>query len=158
MDFSAELKERQKYRNLLSKEEKQYIKVKTFKKNDVLHHEGDKCNEISIVVSGQVKITSLSFEDSELVYNTIRKNEIFGNNLLFSDSPYYKGDVLCTQESVIVTILKNDLLHILQSNKFFLCEYLNVQSNFSKKLNSTIKLLSFQSAEERFKFYLFQFF
>ena len=32
--------------------------------------------------------------------------------------------------------------------------YLNIQSNFGKKLNSTIKMLSFTSAEDRFMFYL----
>ena len=57
-------------------------------------------------------------------------------------------------ESIIVNISKDNLTTILQSNKDFLLQYLNIQSNFGKKLNSTIKMLSFTSAEERFMFYL----
>ena len=47
-----------------------------------------------------------------------------------------------------------NLEYLLQSNREFLLVYLNIQSNFGKKLNSTIKMLSFSSAEERFLFYL----
>ena len=35
-----------------------------------------------------------------------------------------------------------------------LIQYLNIQSNFGKRLNSTIKMRSFSSAEDRLRFYL----
>jgi len=79
---------------------------------------------------------------------------MFGNNLIFSDEPSYKGDVIALKDSTIVLIKKENLETILRSNKEFLVSYLNIQSNFGKKLNSTIKMLSFSSAEERFLFYL----
>ena len=79
---------------------------------------------------------------------------MFGNNLIFSDNPTYKGDVVALKDSIIVFIKKENLEKILQSNKEFLLSYLNIQSNFGKKLNSTIKMLSFSSAKERFEFYI----
>lgn len=138
----------------LTKEQKDYISIKTVSKNTTLFREGEKCEMISIVVSGEIKISSYSFEGEELIYNVLKSNEIFGNNLIFSDEPFYKGDVIATKESVIASIKRENLLKILQSNKEFLMLYLNIHSNFSKKLNSTIKLLSFNKAEERFIFYL----
>lgn len=138
----------------LTKEQKDYISIKTVSKNTTLHREGEKCEMISIVVSGEIKISSYSFEGEELIYNVLKSNEIFGNNLIFSDEPFYKGDVVATKESVIASIKRENLLKILQSNKEFLMLYLNIHSNFSKRLNSTIKLLSFNKAEERFIFYL----
>lgn len=140
----------------LTADQKRLVSPKSCDKNEVLFREAESCASICIVISGEVKISSTSFEGDELIYNILKKNDVFGNNLIFSDDPTYKGDVIATKESMVVLISKANLLSILQSNKEFLMAYLNVQSNFSKKLNSTIKLLSYPSAEERFKFYLFQ--
>lgn len=138
----------------LNKTEKEYVQIKSVKNNTVLYREGDKCESIVILMSGEVKIFSYSFEGKELIYNILKKNDIFGNNLIFSDEPYYKGDVITTKDSIIAIINKDKLIKLLQSNKDFLINYLNIQSNFTKKLNSTIKLLSFSSAEDRLNFYL----
>ena len=138
----------------LTKEEQKLIQVKSAKSGEFLFREGELCSTISIVVSGQVKISSMTYSGNEVIFNVLEKGEIFGNNLIFSDDPHYKGDVVAIKESVIVSILKDNLVQILQSNKEFLLAYLNIQSNFGKKLNSTIKMLSFNSAEERFMFYL----
>ena len=138
----------------LTKEEQKLIQVKSAKPGEFLFREGELCSAISIVVSGQVKISSTTFSGKELVFNTLDRNEIFGNNLIFSDNPFYKGDVRAVKDSMLVIISKDNLLTLLQCNKEFLINYLNVQSNFGKRLNSTIKMLSFNSAQERFMFYL----
>lgn len=140
--------------SLLTKEQQLLLEVKSLNRGDVLFREGELCSKVSIVVSGQVKISSMHYSGSEVVFNILENGELFGNNLLFSDNPFYKGDVIALKESMIVSINKESLENILLCNKEFLIAYLNIQSNFGKKLNSTIKLLSFSSAEERFMFYL----
>ncbi len=138
----------------LTKDEQKLLEVKTLNKGAFLFREGQLCTQIAIVVSGQVKISSINYSGSEVVFNVLENGEMFGNNLIFSDNPIYKGDVVALKDSIVVLIKKENLENILQSNKEFLLTYLNIQSNFGKKLNSTIKMLSFTSAEERFKFYL----
>ena len=138
----------------LTKDEQKLLEVKTLNRGAFLFREGQLCNQVAIVVSGQVKISSMNYSGSEVVFNVLENGEMFGNNLIFSDNPTYKGDVIALRDSVIVLIKKENLVNILQSNKEFLLTYLNIQSNFGKKLNSTIKMLSFASAEERFMFYL----
>ena len=140
--------------SLLTKEEQKLLEIKTLKRGEILFREGQLCNQVSIVISGQVKISSMSYSGSELIFNVLENGEMFGNNLLFSDNPTYKGDVICLKDSTIVSIKKENLVTILQSNKEFMLSYLNIQSNFGKKLNSTIKMLSFSSAEDRFLYYL----
>ena len=138
----------------LTKEEQKLLEVKSLNRGEFLYREGELCTKVAIVVSGQVKISSVNYSGSEVIFNVLEKDEMFGNNLIFSDNPTYKGDVVALKNSTIVLIKKENLETILQSNKEFLLTYLNIQSNFGKKLNSTIKMLSFASAEERFKFYL----
>ena len=140
--------------SLLTKEEQLLLEVKSVERGTYLYREGELCSKISIVVSGGVKIASTHYSGNEVVFNVLENGEMFGNNLIFSDNPIYKGDVVATKDSTIVSIKKEPLEKILQSNKDFLIAYLNIQSNFGKKLNSTIKMLSMSSAEDRFMFYL----
>ena len=140
--------------SFLSKEEQSLLEVKSVVKGTYLHREGELCSKVSIVVSGGVKIASMHYFGSEVIFNILEKGDIFGNNLIFSDEPRYKGDVVAVKDSTIVSISKDNLTKILQHNKDFLIAYLNVQSNFGKKLNSTIKMLSMNSAKDRFMFYL----
>ena len=141
--------------SLLTKEEKALLKVKTYSKNQVIFKEGSLCDSIGILTSGKVEIVSYSFSGEDIVYNYLAKNQIFGNNLLFSSDPSYKGDVISRGETTIVFILKEDLIRLLSSNQKFLEAYLRVQSDFGKSLNSRIKLYSMNSAEERFEYFLF---
>ena len=138
----------------LTKEEQRLLEVKSLNRGEFLFREGQLCTQVAIVVSGQVKISSMNYSGSEVIFNVLENGEMFGNNLIFSDNPTYKGDVIALKDSVVVLINKENLENILQCNREFLLTYLNIQSNFGKKLNSTIKMLSFASAEERFKFYL----
>lgn len=140
--------------DLLSKEEKKHIVYRILSKGDVLFHENDICIYIGIVCKGEVSIISYLDNGKEIVYNTIRTEGIFGNNLLFSSDPYYKGDIIADSDSLIGLISKEDLLTILEKNRDFFTEYLKIQSDSSKALNNRIRLLSIPTAEERFRFYM----
>ena len=140
--------------DLLTKEEKRHLIYKKLEKGDVLFHENDTCEHIGIMCEGEVSIISYLDEGKEIIYNTLKTDEIFGNNLIFSSEPYYKGDIIADTDSTVALIRKDDLMNILQKNRNFLKEYLKIQSNSSKALNNRIRLLSIPSAEERFRFYM----
>ena len=126
----------------------------SFRKNETLFFEGDLCDHISVVLSGKVSIISYFDDGKEVVYNTIGKGGMFGNNLIFSSEPYYRGDVVANEDTEIAYISKNDLLESLSSKPEFLNLYLQLQSDFSKTLNFKIKLLTIDGAKERLMYYL----
>lgn len=141
--------------DLLENKEKKLLISNTLLRNETLFHEGDHCTQIGIVIDGSISIISYLPDGSEVIYNTLEKGEIFGNNLIFSSEPYYKGDIIARTDCSLYLIRKEDLLQILQKNSVFLNEYLRIHSDFSKKLNSRIRLLSISSARERFLYYLY---
>ena len=138
----------------LSDNEKQKLKIKKLQKNEVLFHENDRCRYIGIIEKGSVKIVSYLDNGQEIVYNILKKDGIFGNNLIFSSKPAYKGDVIALEESLIVLLDKENLLSMLAKNQDFLEEYLRISSDFSKTLNDKIKLISIASAQDRFIYYM----
>ena len=123
-------------------------------RNQTLFFEGDECKNIGLVISGKVIIVSYLSDGKEVIYNVLGKGEMFGNNLIFSSDPFYRGDVVATEESEIVYIEKEELLKALSQNVGLLEMFLNYQSDFSKSLNFKIKLLTLSGAEERLTYYL----
>ena len=138
----------------LNKEQRKFVKGLSIKKGYSLFKEGDVCDSIGIVVSGEIDIVSYSIEGKEIVYNTVTPGNLFGANLVFSSEKEYKGNVVAKEKSTVAIIKKADLINILQTNQDFLLEYLNKQSDFSKSLNSKIKVLSYESSEDRLLVYL----
>ena len=141
--------------NCLTLKEKKLLKAVSLKKEEILFNENDRCEYVGIVESGIVTISSFSYNGNEIVFNLLKKGDIFGNNLIFTDTPFFKGNIIAKTRSTISLISKQNLIRILQENTDFLTAYLEYQSLFSQKLNSKIKLLSFDSAEERFLYFLF---
>lgn len=139
---------------LLNEKEKKLGRLLKFKKEQILFNEDEECSYVGIVISGELKIASFTLSGQEVVYNVIKPDQMFGNNLLFTKRPYFKGHVLASSDGEVILFTKENLLKILQSNSEFLESYLSYQAEFSKKLNSTIKLLSLSSAEERLLYYL----
>ena len=141
--------------DLLTEQEKKYLETISFKEDEILFYEDDICHSLGIVLEGELKISSFTFEGNEIIYNELARGSVFGNNLLFSKDNKYKGDIRATSKGKIAIIKKDNLLKLLMSNETFLKEYLSIQSDFAKTLNAKIKLLSFNNAKERLLYYLF---
>ena len=139
--------------NVLSKKEHQLVKGYQIAKGNVIYHEGDVCESIGIIISGKIDIVTYSFDGKELLINSLKSGEIFGNNLLFSSSPIYRGNVIAKEKAVVAFINKENLVTLLQNNSEFLNLYLQAQSDKAKALTARIQLLSFPNAEERLFFY-----
>ena len=141
--------------DLLTNEEKKKVKFIRFKEGETLFYENDVCNNLGIVTQGELKISSFTFEGNEIIYNRLLVGSIFGNNLLFSSDNKYRGDVKATKSGMAALISKDNLVSILMNNEKFLLAYLSIHSEFTKSLNTKIKLLTFLNAKERFLYYLF---
>ena len=141
---------------LLTKEDIKLSRLLKYKKEQILFNEDDECLYVGIVVKGEIKIASYSLTGQEIVYNIVKEGQMFGNNLIFSNYPHFRGTVIASSDGELILISKENLLKILQSNLSFLEAYLSSQAEFSKRLNNTIKLLSLSSAEERLLYYLKQ--
>ena len=141
---------------LLTKEDIKLSRLLKYKKEQILFNEDDECLYVGIVVKGEIKIASFTLSGQEIVYNVVKEGQMFGNNLIFSNYPHFRGTVIASSDGELILISKENLLKILQSNLSFLEAYLSSQAEFSKRLNNTIKLLSLSSAEERLLYYLKQ--
>ena len=138
----------------LTKEEKLKLKIVHLTKDAILFSEGEICEYVGLVFRGELKIVSYLEDGKEIIYNIVKEKQMFGNNLIFSSNPVYRGDVVANKESYLYLIEKEKLISLLKSNEEFLMAYLQTQSDFGKDLNLNIKLLTLNNAKERILYYL----
>ena len=131
-----------------------YYQMKKLRKGETLFHENDLCHHIGVIKEGRIIITSFLENGRQIIYNRLNKGEAFGNNLVFSGDPRYKGDVIAEENSEVFLIEKKDLLHLLQDDQFLLEGYLRMQADAGKDLHGKIRLLSFELAEDRFNYWM----
>ncbi len=125
-----------------------------YHKGEIIYHEGELCNCLSVVLSGVIKISTITLNGKEIIYNIILQGGMFANNLLFSKEPYYRGNVIAQLDTTLLTINKNQLLSLMMNNQQFLISYLSHQSNSALNINKKMQLLSLSSIEERLMFLL----
>ena len=139
---------------LLTEEERKLGKVISAKRGETLFYENEECQNVGIVLKGRIVISVYTLSGQEIVYNTLENGGMFGNNLIFSDRPVYRGNVTATTESEIFIINKQNLVKILQNSAIFLENYLKLQANFARNLNVNVRILSLPSAKDRLLYYL----
>ena len=138
----------------LNPEQLKLVKIVGLEKDEILFNEGDLCESVGVVLDGEIEIVSFSYTGNEIIFNRLTKGMVFGNNLLFSSDPHYKGSVIAKKPAKIGLIYKKQLISLLKTNDEFILMYLQFQSDMGKELNAKIKLLSLLGAEERFMYYL----
>lgn len=139
--------------NLLTKYP-QYLEKRIYKPQETIFIENDTCISVGIVKSGEISIKSYFANGKEVTYNVLEEGQMFGNNLVFSSTPRYRGDVISQKHSEIWFISRENLLKLLKQDNDLLVLYLTKQSDFSKNLNFKIKLLTISGAEDRLTYYL----
>lgn len=134
----------------LTSKEKSLLLINRYKEGTRICIQGDECHYVYYVLEGEIKIIS----NEGITYNYVKEKKMFGNNLLFSSNPKYKGNVIANKDTTLYLFNKKTLIYLLQNNIEFLLEYLKIQGDFGKELNDEIKLLSLNNVEDRLLFYI----
>ena len=141
-------------KNLFDKADnyKHLINEKKYDKNNIIFFEGDICNYVCVIKSGEVSIKTFNY-DKEIEINLLHKDELFGDSLILSSDPRYLGNVVALSDSVLYLIEKDNWLKLLE-NKTILKNYLEIVSNKVIKIQSKVKILSQKSIRDKIMFYL----
>ena len=141
------------FKNVSEKTYINNVKISKFKANSLLFSEGEICDKIGIILNGEVKISTLTYENNEYIIQMLSKNDIFGDALIFSNDNKYLGDGIAVTDCEIIYLDKKRLFKLMTS-EIFLENYLKIISNKISKMSNRVKLLSQKSIEDRIMFYL----
>ena len=103
----------------ISVDEKKAITINNqieYNKNDIIFFEGDECKNVGLIIQGEVSIVTSSCLSNEFLISNITQGNIFGNNILLSDSPFYLGSIYATKKTKIIFLSKKEYLNLVSSN------------------------------------------
>lgn len=135
-------------------EEKNLLKIKHYKKNQIIFNEGEKCDKIAIIIKGQISISTYTLLEKTYDIKTLNENDIFGTFLIFSFHPYYLGNVIPIKEATIAFIEKNDLYKLISTNQSFYNTYMSLISKSAMILQNKVKILSQKTIREKILFFI----
>jgi len=94
----------------------QHATTKNYKKNTVIIKKGDKAMSLYILISGSVRIFTIDNEGKELVLDFLDEPGTWFGELALVGETMRTASVTTDQESVLMTISKEDFLQCLQNH------------------------------------------
>lgn len=89
---------------------------------------GDPCTHLSTIVSGKARVTINSSDERVKVSQTLEAPEPIAPDFFFGRTTRYPATVIASGECGIMQIEKNDYIEIINSDRIFLFNYLNMLS------------------------------
>lgn len=115
------------------------LKIQSYKKDSVIHFDGEPCIKLEIILSGEVVVERIDESGALLTISEFLTNDILGGNLLFSKNPQYPMTITSKQPSIILEIEKELLFQLLYENQSILRKYLEYVSDHSTILSYKIR-------------------
>lgn len=128
--------------------------TKTYKKNDIIKNKGDECNSVGIIISGDIKIINITFNNYEYIIDTLSEGCFFGDNLIFAMNNKYPGTIIACNNVVIKYLSKKGFNELIKKDEKFLEYYLTYSTNRYINLQTRIKVLCQHSIKDKFLYYL----
>ncbi len=135
------------------------INIKTFRKGQLLHTEGERCRALEVILSGRVVVERITREGNLMTIAAFQRGDCIGGNLLFSSDPVYHLAVTAKQASQVMVIPRETLFDLLQENPGFLTRYLQEVADNAQVLEGKLRyvvnlsirqrVLNFLNAEQR---------
>lgn len=129
-------------------------RVLPYQKGAVIAIEGDSCTSIGIVIEGEVEIEKMYPSGKTIVIDRLKRGNVFGEVIIFSDMKKYPSSIAAYQNSKIMFISKEDIIKICSLNPKALSNFMGILSNKILMLNKKLKNISYHSIKQKIAGYL----
>lgn len=128
--------------------------VKKFDKNELLALHGEECKNLVIIATGSVKGEMPDASGKVIKIEDIAAPGLLAPAFLFGMNNCYPVDITANEPVTIVSIPRETLLRIFQSEVIVLRNFLNAISNRAQFLSNKIRFLSFRTIRGKIADYL----
>lgn len=133
---------------------KKYIKIHEYNENSLIHLEGEVCNDISIVISGEVEIITYNYDGSSFVISTISEGGLFGEILLYSSFRSYMGSVMSKTKVILGSVSKDKLEELFIIDPSIYHNFINLICDRAFNMNTRLKLIGQKNIRDKINHYI----
>ena len=128
--------------------------IKTFRKGQLLHGEGEQCLALEVILSGRVVVERITEEGDLMTIAAFESGDCIGGNLLFSSNPVYRLAVTASKPCQTLAIGKATLFRLFQRNTAFLARCLTDIADNALVLEGKLRYVANLSIRQRVINYL----
>jgi flavin-dependent dehydrogenase len=114
---------------------------KKYKDGEVIYHQGERGDCMYVVQEGEVELVQRQ-EDKEFCLSTMKKRDIFGENVIFNSNPVRQATARAVGDIYVLTLEKDMLLTRLHEDPSLAFTLLQSMSQRIQNLESTVVRMS----------------
>lgn len=133
---------------------KSYGYVEEYRSGEVIFNEGDTCDKLGLVLEGEAKIFTYTYQDKEEIINNVHTGDLFGQFVLFSKHNNYVGTCVALRKTSVLFLSKSNFIKLTKIDESFLLQYLEEISEISFNLKQQVKLYAHKNIRDRIMFYI----
>lgn len=123
-------------------------KSRFFKKNQVVHYEGDSATGIYLVLSGKIKTIKMAEDGRELMTGIFQPEDFLGTNIILSNIPY-DDTATALEDSYLCFFPKGQFDELLLFYPDLANKFLKILSNEIRNKDAYLLQLAYQSVRKR---------
>nr|WP_314838716.1 response regulator [uncultured Flavobacterium sp.] len=123
-------------------------KTRLFKKNQVIHYEGDNATGIYLVISGKIKTIKMTEDGHELMTGIYQKEDFLGINIILSSKPY-DDTATAMEDSYLCFFPKIQFDQMLQQYPDVAGKFIEILSSEIRNKDAYLLQLAYQSVRKR---------
>ena len=131
-----------------------YAYEEEYKSGEIIFSEGDSCDKLGLVIEGEAKIITYTYQDKEEIINNLKKGDLFGQFVLFSKHNNYVGTCIALRKTKVIFLSKSNFFKLSKADENFLNQYLEEISEISYNLKQQVKLFAHKNIRDRIMFYI----
>lgn len=128
----------------------------TYNKGEIMFQEGDKCNNIGLIISGCIQIERIYESGKEIVLKKLCEGDVFGEALIFSKQNLYPATVIAKSNCKIFYINKKEIISLCSNNEIILENFMSLLSEKVIMLNNKVKSIALKSIKNKVSHYIIE--
>lgn len=92
------------------------VNTQSFKKDEILHNQGETCTSLAVIIEGHATIQSISSSGNVLVLGSFKKGDIFAEALLFAKENEYPAEIVAISDVKLIEFTKADIMSMMTVN------------------------------------------
>lgn len=125
------------------------FRLRDYEKDEYIAYNHDVCNDMLIVVKGEVRGEMSDFSGKKLKIEDIPAPRPLAVAFIFGKENRFPVDIIANVPSKIMVIPRDVLIYLLQHSQVILKNYLNAISSRTQFLSAKIRFLSFKTIREK---------
>ncbi len=127
---------------------KEFFDTIDFKNNETIFREGDPSDRFFILAEGNVKIVKHTLMGKDVILEIMSPGDIFGGVAVLDNKPY-PGSAQAMEKSVVIRIMRKNLLRIMEEYPILKLEIVRYFSDKLRDAHEMLKNIATERVEKR---------